>query len=84
MSPPTTPPTCSKGEFLCDGACQPSFWRCDGDDDCTDQSDEFDCGESLNRNRKYRGGGGIKRNSQGLTLSKVRMCVLYFEHIYIF
>ena len=45
MSPPTTPPTCSKNEFLCDGACQPGFVRCDGEDDCADKSDEFHCGK---------------------------------------
>ena len=32
-------------EFRCtDGTCININWKCDGDDDCTDKSDEQDCG----------------------------------------
>lgn len=36
---------CSKEEFHCvaDGTCIPERWRCDGDKDCEDGSDEKDC-----------------------------------------
>jgi hypothetical protein len=32
---------CKPGEFQCNNTiCQPLLWRCDGDDDCGDNSDE--------------------------------------------
>lgn len=36
---------CSGEEFHCvtDGTCIPERWRCDGDKDCEDGSDEKDC-----------------------------------------
>lgn len=36
---------CSGDEFHCveDGTCIPERWRCDGDKDCEDGSDEKDC-----------------------------------------
>ena len=35
---------CASGEFECDsGICINSAWMCDGDADCVDQSDEFNC-----------------------------------------
>lgn len=36
---------CSAEEFHCvtDGTCIPERWRCDGDKDCEDASDEKDC-----------------------------------------
>ena len=36
---------CSEEEFHCvtDGTCIPERWRCDGDKDCEDGSDEKDC-----------------------------------------
>ena len=42
---PDTSSTCPSGWFSCDnGECIPEHWRCDGDDDCTDSSDEIrDC-----------------------------------------
>ena len=35
---------CRKGEFHCDaGLCINEKWRCDGQRDCADWSDEFNC-----------------------------------------
>ncbi|XP_037609246.1 low-density lipoprotein receptor-related protein 2-like isoform X5 [Sebastes umbrosus] len=35
---------CHQGQWQCDdGSCIPDIWRCDGDGDCLDGSDEMDC-----------------------------------------
>ncbi|XP_040834456.1 low-density lipoprotein receptor-related protein 8 isoform X3 [Ochotona curzoniae] len=37
-------PECPEDQFRCrNGRCIPSVWRCDEDDDCSDNSDEDDC-----------------------------------------
>ena len=37
----SAPRNCTDGEFRCgNGNCIPAEWRCDGDDDCGDNSDE--------------------------------------------
>lgn len=44
---------CRSGEFMCNsGLCINAGWRCDGDSDCDDQSDERNCSE-------YRGLMGV-------------------------
>ncbi|KAI5103736.1 basement membrane-specific heparan sulfate proteoglycan core protein isoform X13 [Silurus meridionalis] len=38
---------CEDGQFQCKNKkCIPTIWRCDDDDDCSDNSDEEDCRES--------------------------------------
>ena len=36
---------CLTGEYFCDMKCIPGQWRCDGDVDCDDGSDEIECYE---------------------------------------
>ncbi|KAI7807984.1 apolipoprotein E receptor 2 [Triplophysa rosa] len=39
-----TEPECESGQFQCsNGRCIPTPWRCDDDDDCSDNSDEENC-----------------------------------------
>jgi len=46
MTPPS-PGHCQRGEVPCDnGVCIPLDYLCDGDYDCTDRSDEANCGQS--------------------------------------
>lgn len=41
---PGTPSPCEPNEFKCqNGRCALKLWRCDGDNDCYDNSDEIDC-----------------------------------------
>ena len=40
-----SPATCHISAFTCDnGECLPDSYRCDGDNDCLDDSDEIGCG----------------------------------------
>lgn len=44
IASPAAPP-CGLFEFRCSsGECTPRAWRCDQEEDCTDGSDELDCG----------------------------------------
>ncbi|XP_043284191.1 sortilin-related receptor-like isoform X2 [Venturia canescens] len=41
---PRVASTCAGDQFSCgNGVCIPEFWKCDGDNDCGDYSDEFGC-----------------------------------------
>lgn len=45
---PTGVTGCDEDEFLCGtGHCIASTWRCDGDVDCTDLSDELNCANNM-------------------------------------
>ena len=44
--PPHRRANCTSGEFRCaNGECVRLAWKCDGDPDCKDKSDELDCRE---------------------------------------
>ena len=38
---------CDADQFLCSGICRPESLKCDGADDCGDNSDEEGCGELM-------------------------------------
>lgn len=41
---PRVASTCSSNQFACNNSvCIPEFWKCDGDNDCGDNSDETNC-----------------------------------------
>jgi len=52
----TEPVTCdNKTQFTCqNGRCVEAAWRCDGDNDCLDMSDELDCDHSMIHGRSCR------------------------------
>ncbi|XP_066589021.1 sortilin-related receptor-like [Prorops nasuta] len=44
---PRVASTCKHSQFPCkNGVCVPKFWKCDGDNDCGDNSDEDQCNRS--------------------------------------
>jgi len=50
------PPTCKPSEFTCASgapACLPLQWRCDGQSECSDHSDEIGCPECEAKHFKY-------------------------------
>ncbi|XP_076622054.1 sortilin-related receptor [Colletes latitarsis] len=50
---PRVASTCAANQFACrNDICIPAFWRCDGDNDCGDNSDEIYCNRTMcNSNR---------------------------------
>jgi len=56
------PPTCKPAEFTCNSgspACIPLQWRCDGQAECSDHSDEIGCPECGAKQFKCRNGGCV-------------------------
>lgn len=59
--------TCPLDEFQCNNTlCKPLAWKCDGEDDCGDNSDENpeECGEAHGWGRGF-GQGGAPRRGRG-------------------
>ncbi|XP_063419022.1 very low-density lipoprotein receptor-like [Mytilus trossulus] len=52
--------TCSSDQFKCDsGQCIITKWKCDGQKDCYDGTDELECNETLCRQDEFRCNNGI-------------------------
>ncbi|XP_059482311.1 sortilin-related receptor-like [Neocloeon triangulifer] len=52
---PSVANTCASDYFRCkSGNCIPKLWRCDGDNDCADNSDEEMCGETTCQNNHFQ------------------------------
>ena len=64
---------CQEGEFRCekDGTCINLDWRCDGDSDCSDDSDELQCGEYAIIQRRRR----FEMSSEYAVTPQVAACV---------
>ena len=48
--------TCTGEQFTCasNGLCVPKLWKCDGDDDCGDNSDEAECARESCRHYQFQ------------------------------
>ena len=54
---PIVPSDCNNFQFTCDdGRCIPIYWKCDGDNDCGDNSDEDHCGRDIQDTAHVLGG----------------------------
>ncbi|KTF85092.1 hypothetical protein cypCar_00012330, partial [Cyprinus carpio] len=59
-----TPSPCEPNEFKCqNGRCALKLWRCDGDNDCQDNSDEMNCRHILSLKQQLDRGQGMKLNA---------------------
>ncbi|MED6233236.1 hypothetical protein ATANTOWER_008886 [Ataeniobius toweri] len=56
---------CEDGQFQCNNKrCIPTIWRCDDDDDCSDNSDEENCQSHLQGREKQGNQKSFKRTAE--------------------
>lgn len=59
------PPTCGPEQFTCLSGtidCIPAVWRCDGDAECKDESDEMNCPQCMQNQFRCKDGSCIKKS----------------------
>lgn len=72
---------CEEDQFRCrNERCIPSVWRCDEDDDCSDNSDEDDCRE-WPAGEGGKGGGLLAQRPRGCSRHRATSLDLYCRNL---